>query len=541
MSNSIFDATILGGGNKAISLSVLKNYYTGDDTTRNLIGNLTDSDTFSLSKNKVYISQTTSDTTTIEFNTLFIDQKAINCRYKAEDQGTYIIIPDKKLTNNSGTSITISEYFLNTKGKIIIMDDDEKQNELLNEMLFNATSIGGGTRAVSITHPKLSTYLNLKGVNKLEIGETEDINTVIIDGKPKVKYSIDIKQYGYLVIDTYYNVNNLVLTIDFPVSYSFLVYNIRSAIIENPNTKNTQLIINDSLHVDAEKEYTFYEIINKGMFNQYSDFIVESQIKNLGLWRCHGNLKAAAFGNRGKAVFYHDISEIKNGKHERGKLEFKGIFANGDSRFNFDGDYDVILSNGGNRGGFFESTGGYFHFGNDIKIIIKSNNPEPIISNYGTMYFNCELITNVPITFINYDEGVLYFEKEFTTQDTNKFTIKNDSVIINASSNIKSIDLFDKLDFSDENKHGMLLDVVNSKYYTKDNKSGKDIYSNPGNYSECVKYLYSSNVNTKDLQVLSLLNDYNTLRTIKDDNDLYKIKFLLFLICDALRIPRKYI
>lgn len=211
---------------------------------------------------------------------MFIDQKNINCKYKAEDQGTYIIIPDKNLKDNSGTnSIIISNYFSNTDGKIIIMDDDEKRNELLNEMLFDATSI----------------------------------------------------------------------------------------------------------------------------------------------------------------------------------------------------------------------------------------------------------------------KGVLYLEKDFNTQDINKFVVKNDSVVINNSIHIKSIDLFDKLDFSDENKHGMLLDVVNSKYYIKDNKSGKDIYSNPGNYSECVKYLYSSNVNTKDLQVLSLLNDYNTLRTIKDDNDLYKIKILLFLICDALRIPRKYI
>lgn len=300
MSNSIFDATILGGGNKAISLSVLKKYYTDKNSSRILIETLTDSDTFSLSKTKVYTSQDTTNTETIEFNTLFIDQKNINCKYKAEDKDTYIIIPDKNLKDNSGTnSITISNYFSNTDGKIIIMEDDEKRNELLNEMLFDATSIRGGTRAVSITHPKLSTYLKLK--------------------------------------------------------------------------------------------------------------------------------------------------------------------------------------------------------------------------------------------------GVLYLEKEFNTQDINKFVVKNDSVVINNSIHIKSIDLFDKLDFSDENKHGMLLDVVNSKYYTKDNKSGKDIYSNPGNYSECVKYLYSSNVNTKDLQVLSLLNDYNTLRTIKDDNDLYKIKFLLFLICDALRIPRKYI
>ena len=133
MSNSIFDATILGGGNKAISLSVLKSYYTGNDTTRNLIGNLTDSDTFLLSKNKVYISNETTNTTTIEFNTLFIDQKNIKCKYKAEDQGTYIIIPDKNLKDNSGTnSITISNYFLSTNGKIIIMYDDEKRNELLN-------------------------------------------------------------------------------------------------------------------------------------------------------------------------------------------------------------------------------------------------------------------------------------------------------------------------------------------------------------------------------------------------------------------------
>lgn len=85
MSNSIFDATILGGGDKAISLSVLKNYYTGNDTTRNLIGKLTDNQTFLLSKNKVYISNETTNTTTIEFNTLFIDQKNINCKYKAED------------------------------------------------------------------------------------------------------------------------------------------------------------------------------------------------------------------------------------------------------------------------------------------------------------------------------------------------------------------------------------------------------------------------------------------------------------------------
>lgn len=96
MSNSIFDATILGGGNKAISLSVLKKYYTGKNSSRILIETLTDSDTFSLSKTKVYTSQDNTNTEIIEFNTLFIDQKNINCKYKAEDQGTYIIIPDKK-------------------------------------------------------------------------------------------------------------------------------------------------------------------------------------------------------------------------------------------------------------------------------------------------------------------------------------------------------------------------------------------------------------------------------------------------------------
>lgn len=83
-------------------------------------------------------------------------RKNINCKYKAEDQGTYIIIPDKILKDNSGNSITtISNYFLNTDGKIIIMDDNKRRSELLNEMLFDATSIRGGTRAVSITHPKL--------------------------------------------------------------------------------------------------------------------------------------------------------------------------------------------------------------------------------------------------------------------------------------------------------------------------------------------------------------------------------------------------
>lgn len=556
MSNSIFDATILGGGNKAISLSVLKSYYTGNDTTRNLIGNLTNNQIFSLSKNKVYISPTISDTTTIEFNTLFIDQKNINCKYKAEDQGTYIIIPDKNLKDNSGTnSITISDYFLSDKGKIIIMDDDEKRNELLNEMLFDATSIRGGTRAVSITHPKLLAYLNLKGENTIKIGETEDINTLIIDGYPKDNlnnYSVVIDKLAYLVIDTQatikINNNTMVKSISFPdpstKNYGYLVYNKRTPIIEGIiNSESAYLIINESIMFSGNNTYKFNNVFNYGLMIQYADFEVKD-IFNNGLWRCHANLTATSFGNRNKAVFYHDISKIKNGKYERTKVEFHvSMSANENGIYNFDGDIDLVLNveKEENLGGFFENSGGYYHFGNDVRLFINSKYNEIIISNYGTIYFNCELITNVQTTIINYDEGVLYLEKDFNTQDINKFMVKNDSVVINNSIHIKSIDLFDKLDFSDENKHGMLLDVVNSKYYTKDNKSGKDIYSNPGNYSECVKYLYSSNVNTKDLQVLSLLNDYNTLRTIKDDNDLYKIKFLLFLICDALRIPRKYI
>lgn len=555
MSNSIFDATILGGGNKAISLSVLKKYYTDKNSSRILIETLTDSDTFSLSKNKVYISQITSDTTTIKFNTLFIDQKNINCKYKAEDQGTYIIIPDKNLKDNSGTSIEISDYFLSIDGKIIIMNDDEKRSELLNEMLFDATSIRGGTRAVSITHPKLLTYLQLKGSNTIKIGETEDINTLIIDGYPKnnlKNYSVEIDRLAYLVIDTQdmIKINNgyMVKSISFPdpttKNYGYLVYNKRTPIIEGiTNSESAYLIINESIMFSGNNTYKFCNVFNYGLMIQYADFEV-GNIFNNGLWRCHANLTATSFGNRNKAVFYHDISKIKNGKYERTKVEFHvSMSANENGIYNFDGDIDLILNveKEENLGGFFENSGGYYHFGNDVRLFINSKYNEIIISNYGTIYFNCELITNVQTTIINYDEGVLYLEKDFNTQDINKFMVKNDSVVINNSIHIKSIDLFDKLDFSDENKHGMLLDVVNSKYYTKDNKSGKDIYSNPGNYSECVKYLYSSNVNTKDLQVLSLLNDYNTLRTIKDDNDLYKIKFLLFLICDALRIPRKYI
>lgn len=77
-------------------------------------------------------------------------------------------------------------------------------------------------------------------------------------------------------------------------------------------------------------------------------------------------------------------------------------------------------------------------------------------------------------------------------------------------------------------------------YYTKNDKTGVNVYNKFSDYSECVKYLYSSNVNTKDMQMLSLLNNYNILRAVKD-NDLSKIKLLLFLICEALRIPRKCI
>ena len=535
MSAPIFNATSLGGGDKAITLTEFLKLYVEDSKGQKTLisgydGKITIPGTeIFLYDNSTYTAQS--------INTILVDTKISTTKITIEvDSDSYILITQEEY-DESG------KYSKINTGEIVYLYN--VADEILNEMLFDTTSLRGGTRAVSITHPKLLNYLSLQGNNKtLEIGKDEKINTLVIDGSPAINLNCDIKikYHGYVVVDTTDNINLILRKID-SINFSdvcYLVYNKNSTFIDVKETEKVNLIINDQINVTTEKECTLYGIFNYGLFNQYSNFVLEQSARNYktGIWRCHGNLTALTFGNRGEALFYHDISEVKKGNHERGKLKFKGIFANGlSAKFRFDGDYDIILQNGGNRGGFFESTGGYFHFGNDIRIFIeKSNIDNPIVSNYGTMYFNCELNTDVPIIFINYDEGVLYLEKDFKTKDIDKINIKNDSIIINVSDKVKTTDINKKIDFSVENKHGMVLDVVNSLYYTKDNKSGVDIYKKFSNYSECVKYLYSSFVSAKDMQMLSLLNDYNTLRAVKN-NDLSKIKILLVLICRALRIP----
>ena len=150
------------------------------------------------------------------------------------------------------------------------------------------------------------------------------------------------------------------------------------------------------------------------------------------------------------------------------------------------------------------------------------------------MKFDNVLTLDNNIEFFNHDEGIIYLEKNFSVDRLDNLIFDNHDLVVNSS----TIDLSKLLSSMKQTKTGRLLNISDSTYYSPKFSNGVNIYNNFEVYSDIVKYLYSSNADIKDLQILTLLNEYKSNKAVLSlEADLRRIKLILLLICERLRIP----
>lgn len=569
-----------GGGNKAIYTSMINH-----DLTTNL-GILIKTATFSNTKVNIPID---ADIINLTYNTR--PTSPIVSDYKTSpltDVNTIIVDEPLKIKglsfniNSSGYVLYLSDSYKDSDiykingGTEKVLSVEEFKEEL-KPHIFNASGINGGFRALSVSDPAFVRLMKSMADNKtLEIKISKDsiVDTIVVDCNQTIwrkklcpelfdkGYKIKFDQYTYIIINTLsstfdaddrkvkYKKFKDYFLIDASGSYIFYVLN-SGLYVGIKNSECAALVVNKSVNFynlskanDGEDYYTFYSINNYGSnysFIHHEKIIVMQTINNSGIWRSHNSLSCVDFYNRGYAGFYHeDLDNEGKDDSERFNITLTGYFATNETGITkFGSKYDVVFKPKDKTKEYstiITNNGGSFNFADNSKIKITSSNKNKkfVVSNFGTLKFDNDLILDNTIEFFNHDEGIIYLEKNFSVDKLNNLIFNNHDLIVNSS----SIELSKLLSLMKQTETGRLLNISDSSYYSPNFSNGVNIYNNFDVYSDIVKYLYSSNADTKDLQILTLLNEYKSNKAVLSlENDLRKIKLFLFLICERLRIP----
>lgn len=579
MSIGYLDARKWGGGDKAIYTSMINHdlvnssgvLYITLTLSQPTIINIPDSSSDKL--NLIYTDGNDSPTYTKEalkdINTVIVDEPlSINNLKLNIKTGGFIIYLSESYKDSSKYTVETGAV-----SKILSIED-------LKPHIFDASSIRGGFRAISVSDPAFVGLMKSMADNsrKIKIFKDSIINTVVVDCTQtlwrklhdelfNLDYKIEFDPLTYIILNsennefdkddfsngqatTNYKKFNDCFIVNAPNSYVYYVLN--SGIYKGiKKSENVALVVNESVNLynlsqanDGEDFYKFYVIYNYGAnysFIHHEKLIVSTTIFNSGIWRSHNNLLCQNFFNRCYAGFYHEDFD-NEGKEdtERFNITLTGYFATNETGITkFGSKYDIIFNPvpaAASQTTILTNNGGSFNFADNstLKITSSNKNKKFVVSNFGTLKFDNDLTLDNNIEFFNHDEGIIYLEKNFSVDRLDNLIFNNHDLVVNSS----TIDLSKLLSSMKQTKTGRLLNISDSTYYSPKFSNGVNIYNNFEVYSDIVKYLYSSNADTKDLQILTLLNEYKSNKAVLSlEADLRRIKLILLLICERLRIP----
>lgn len=523
MTEYIFDATSMGGGNKAINISQISNLYYEDSGNYKKVSLANPKISFSVNTTKLYIPRnptspgtTSSDFDELPYNTLILDddyKKYVSNIISTTVDGTYIIICIRDNKNISGY-IPDSSFGVSTNKTQIIY-------KLLNQDLhiFSTLSLNGGARAVYLS--ELYNYLENSSSTFNIPNDNLGIDTIVID-KEDSKYknlTITMNTGGFIVVNIRIQDTNKIMNLN--IEDGTFVYNIDNNVIGYKNiNKNEQLykckvIVNKDvqLYHDYNHDITIYELLNYGNImlhcnnknyktyfgpkydrpNNISDVII-----NYGYIRFYKDNDCEIYGsisNSGKIFIYsHVIMHSRFSNDEEGKLIIETNGQETDEERKAGKLYFDITYNG---------YGYSFLINNKAVIDVKENGEigligEPdnlkyslkyIIFNNGVVKFD-GLISNKFSQKEIYNDvnSIIYLENDFKAKD-NKIKFYNNGVII---SHDEDESVIEKL----INK-GRYLNITTMKYYRYQNDKVQEIclYDdlNQNNYSNIQELLFELN------------------------------------------------
>ena len=519
-----------GGGDKGLRISNLKYLYIEDSNSQKIKINY--GDEIIIPTTKIY-SCKSSAYIEVEYTSIICDMSPENYKFELSDDDVLVYFyqskeysdqeVNKKLKiNNIKTSTPPTVYYS------IIQIDSIKNIE--EKDIFNALAYRGGSRAIysnnknllcdstrSITVPDpggMFDTLVINGTfknqgdglsNYLDNNININLNSrgyIIVNNSLNMIPSLNINEYNSYIVD---NGNFILFRKTYNVDKELLNDYSKATIINNENNEF-------SLNSDIEN-LTFGWFYNFGLFLQVTELSV-SRVYNFGVWRSSKKLTLnSIFSNNGtfeinNDVFaYHRIANDENGIikiNQNGNLYFDIIDTNNSKA------YDTLITNKGSLFDMKDKT--------SIKLI-NLNNIDYLFKNYSVIKIDGEISSNVPITSINYKNGLIYLEND---SNLNKNIIfKNNSTIISYT------DKYDPVFTDDDVENERYLNIKKMMYYKDDKEI--NLYENLENVKDCIFELNSLDIEAATLNSITFLLDmqYNinhqTDKTI--DEILRLIKF----------------
>ena len=419
--------------------------------------------------------------------------------YQSKDYSDQEVNTKLKINNIKSSSPSVTYYTIIQINSIKNIEEKD---------IFNAIAYRGGSRAIysnnenllcdstrSITVPDPGGMFDTIVINGTFKSQKENLSNFLDNN-----ININLNFGGYIVINTDLNMVPS-LTINGNNSYiidngNFILfrktYNIND---EYLNDYSRSIIINNennefSLSSDIEN-LTFGQFYNYGLFLQSTELTI-NRIYNFGNWRSSKKLNLKSiFSNNGtfeinNDVFaYHRIANDENGIikiNQGGNLYFDITDINNSKAF------DTLILNKGSLFDMKDKT--------SIKLL-NLNNIDYLFKNYSVIKIDGEISSNVPITSINYNNGLIYLEND-SYLDKN-IIFKNNSTIISYT------DKYDPVFTDDDVKDERYLNIKKMKYYKDDKEI--NLYENLENIKDCIFELNSLDIEAATLNSMTFLLD----------------------------------
>lgn len=521
MTEYIFDATSMGGGNRAINISQLSKlyYYDQTDIKYKIVSQASTKIDFSVNTTKLYYpkDQTLTNFDELPYNTLVLDddyKKYVSNIISTTVDGTYVIICIRDNKNISGYTPHPSFDVSTNKTQIIY--------KLLNQDLhiFSTLSLNGGARAVYLS--ELYNYLENSLLTFNIPNDNLGIDTIVIDKEDSnyKKLTVTMNTGGFIVVNIRIQDTNKIMNLN--IEGGTFVYNIDNNVIGYKNiNKDEQLykckvIVNKDvqLYHDYNHDITIYELLNYGNImlhcnnKNYKTYFgpkyknknnISDVILNYGHIRFYKDNDCEIYGsisNSGKIFIYsHVIMHSRFSNDEEGKLIIETNGQETDEERKAGKLYFDITYNGYDYSYLINNKAGIIDVkeNGEIGLIGEPDNLKYslkyIIFNNGVVKFD-GLISNKFSQKEIYNDvnSIIYLENDFKAKD-NKIKFYNNGVII---SHDEDESVIEKL----INK-GRYLNITTMKYYRYKNDKVQEIclYDdlNQNNYSNIQELLFELN------------------------------------------------
>ena len=296
MSKYIFDATDMGGGNRAILLSSLD---LKDSTSKKALfasdqsgTDFTSGGKLTMGDNTIYYLTDSGSYEDTKYNTIVCDRDFGTTIGKITGADNYYIIVGIRNNKTVVTDMTKIDY---TNGILsyAILD---------NLHTFSTLSLNGGARAVYLS--KLYDYLLLENDKKFTIPDNDlGIDTIVIDKENKdyQNLKVTLNNGGFIVVNIRMTSDDKIMKLN--IQGGTFVYN-----------TNNNMIGYKSTDTNNDNNYNCIMIVNKGvqLYNQTNNIIRIYELLNYGQVLLNGDVNKINSGKEKFATIFGKENNISN-------------------------------------------------------------------------------------------------------------------------------------------------------------------------------------------------------------------------------------